>query len=108
MTYESPEERPTIEEVIEMFRDSFKLSTIKLRHQNLSKEGPRLFTAFRHVQQSRLIHTRYIVLKRVAILRNLFSFSNCVRDRILRSTIILLQPPGPWSLNFNQRYNSLI
>ncbi len=67
MTDESPERRPTIEEVIERFghiRDS--LSTIKLRSLIPLKKDPRLFTAFRHVRQ--LIRTaRYIVLKKAAI-----------------------------------------
>jgi len=67
MTDESPEKRPTIEEVIERFghiRNS--LSNIKLRSLISLKKDPRLFTAFRHVRQ--LIRTgRYIVLNKAAI-----------------------------------------
>lgn len=67
MTDESPERRPTIEEIIDRFghiRDS--LSIIKLRSPISLKKDPRLFTAFRHVRQ--LIRTaRYTVLKKAAI-----------------------------------------
>jgi len=67
MTDESPEQRPTIEEVIERFdriRDS--LSSIKLRSFISVKKDPRLFTVFRHVRQ--LIRTaRYVVLRKAAI-----------------------------------------
>ena len=67
MTDESPEQRPTVEEVIERFgqiRDS--LSSFKLRSFISVKKDPRLFTAFRHVRQFvRTVH--YVVLGKVAI-----------------------------------------
>ena len=67
MTDESPEKRPTIEEVIERFdhiRNS--LSNTKLRSPISLKEDPRLFIAFRHIRQ--LIRTgRYVVFKKAAI-----------------------------------------
>ena len=67
MTDDSPEQRPTIEEVIERFsRIREPLSSIKLRSFISVKKDPRLFTAFRHVRQ--LIRTaRYIVLRKAAI-----------------------------------------
>ena len=67
MTHESPEKRPTIEEVIERFENTRNsLSNTKLRSLISLKKDPRLFTAFRHVRQ--LIRTiRYIVLKKAAI-----------------------------------------
>lgn len=67
MTDESPEKRPTIEEVVERFdRIRNSLSNIKLRSIISLKKDPRLFTAFRHVRQ--LIRTgRYVVLKKAAI-----------------------------------------
>ena len=67
MTDESPEQRPTIEEVIERFgqiRDS--LGPLKLRSFISVKKDPRLFTAFRHVRQ--LVRTAYyVVLGKAAI-----------------------------------------
>lgn len=67
MTDESPEQRPTIEQVLERFghiRDS--LSSIKLRSYISVKKDPRLFTAYRHVRQ--LVRTaRYVVLRKTAI-----------------------------------------
>lgn len=67
MTDDSPEKRPTIEEVIERFDHIRKsLSSIKLRSFVSVKKDPRLFTAFRHARQ--LIRTaRYIVLQKAAI-----------------------------------------
>ena len=67
MTDESPEQRPTIEEVIEragQIRDS--LSSFKLRSLISVKKDPRLSTAFRHVRQ--LVRSaHYVVLGKVAI-----------------------------------------
>ena len=67
MTDDSPEHRPTIEQVIERFsRIRESLSSMKLRSFISVKKDPRLFTAFRHVRQ--LIRTaRYIVLRKAAI-----------------------------------------
>jgi hypothetical protein len=67
MTDESPEQRPTIEQVIEgLATFVISLSSIKLRSFISVKKDPRLFTAFRHARQ--LLRTaRYIVLKKAAI-----------------------------------------
>ena len=67
MTDESPEKRPTIEEVLERFENiRNSLGNTKLRNLISLKKDPRLFTAFRHVRQV-LRTIRYIVLKKAAI-----------------------------------------
>jgi hypothetical protein len=67
MTDENPAQRPTIEEVVEMF-DSIRcsLSTVKLRSTITSKSDPTIFTMFRHARQ--LTRTfLYVIRRRPAI-----------------------------------------
>jgi hypothetical protein len=67
MTNDTPEMRPTIEEVVEKFdRIRGSLSEIKLRSPITRKNGPILFAVFWHAVQ--LTRTaRYIIHQRPAI-----------------------------------------
>jgi len=65
MTDESPEKRPTIEDVISRFsRIRNSLNRVKLRTFITAKKDPSLFTACRHTRQ--VIRTAQYALSRKA------------------------------------------